>query len=563
MMRMDETSYRLPYLLDLLDRNQLRQILVRFSEILPFPLVVINPEGKLVAASSTSTTGSLRFYVDRDHHVVTEVIDIPEYPPRKALSAPVYFQDEGIGYVVLCQGQALNDEDLYRSKAELVANVIGDKVYAEYELENLTEELVEKYNEITLIYEVSEALGAVFDPKTVCEIILKEVVGVVGVGKASIMLYDEQSNCLYIAASHGIDLTEDEIRQVRVVAGKGVSGQVFATGEHMIIENTENTAFPEISLLNRGYKTKSFLSVPMIFKPMNMEKKVMGVINMTDKKSSEVFTSGDLRLLTAIGSQAAMSLYNIRLIEELKDAERFKREMEIAKQIQTALLPGDPPEFTGLDLAGRCFPATQVGGDYYDFFPISENQLGLVIADVSGHDVGSAFIMATARSALRSEILARKSPAKILEDTNLVLYEDLTHAEKFITIFYAEYDTTTRILRYSNGGHNCPILLRDGTCTLLDTDGMVLGVLDFVAFEEKTLRLEQNDFLLFYTDGVVEAKNTRGEMLTLQRLCHILEIADRRCNACELLESIYEELEQYSNNTLRTDDLTIMVLKIR
>jgi sigma-B regulation protein RsbU (phosphoserine phosphatase) len=315
-------------------------------------------------------------------------------------------------------------------------------------------------------------------------------------------------------------------------------------------------------VFRRGYKKNSFLSIPMIFKPMNMEQKVMGVINMTDKDSVDMFMAGDLRLLTAIASQAAMSLYNIQLIEQVKDTERVKREMEIAQQIQIGLLPGKPPELPGLDLAGRCFPAMQVGGDYYDFFRIAEHQLGLVIADVSGHDVGSAFIMATARSTLRSEVLAHRSPAKILENTNVVLYEDLTHVEKFITMFYAEYDTTTSILHYSNGGHNPPIALHDGTCTLLDTEGMVLGVLDTVQFEERTLQLEPNDVVVFYTDGVIEAKNADGEMFTMLRLCHLLEKADRRCNAQAVLESIYQALEQYSADTLRADDITVMVLKI-
>jgi sigma-B regulation protein RsbU (phosphoserine phosphatase) len=310
------------------------------------------------------------------------------------------------------------------------------------------------------------------------------------------------------------------------------------------------------------YKKKSFLSVPMIFNPMKTEKKVMGVINMTDKKSSDMFTSVDLRLLTAIASHAAMSLYNIQLIEEVKDAERVKREMEIAQQIQMGLLPDKPPVLPGIELAGRCRPATQVGGDYYDFFLNSENKLGIVIADVSGHDVGSAFIMATARSTLRSEVLARKSPAKILEDTNLVLYEDLTRAEKFITMFYAEYDSKARILRYSNGGHNHPIVLRNETSTFLDTEGMTIGVLDTFDFEEKTMYLRPNDFIIFYTDGVVEAKNEKGKMFTVEGLREVVETADQRCRAHELLRRIHDKLEQHSGKANQSDDITVVVLKI-
>ena len=559
---MDEICHRVPSGFETLDQNQLRQLLARFTAILPVPLVVITSEGKFVAASRPVNKGSWMFHVDQHQHVVTDVMAHRDCLSRQILSAPVVVQHEVVGYVILYPKQAPEHEERDLRIVEFMANIIGDKAFAEYELQDLTEGLVDKYNEITLIYEVSEALGAVFDPKTVCEIILQKAVGVIGVGKASIMLYDDVSDRLYIVASHGIDLSAEEIRYVRVAPGEGVSGKVFATGKHLLIENIDQTSLPEMSVFKRGYKKNSFLSIPMIFKPMNMEQKVMGVINMTDKESADMFTAGDLRLLTAIASQAAMSLYNIQLIEQVKDAERVKREMEIAQQIQMGLLPGKPPEIPGLDLAGRCFPATQVGGDYYDFFRIAEQQLGFVIADVSGHDVGSAFIMATARSALRSEVLAHRSPAKILEDTNVVLYEDLTHAEKFITMFYAEYDTTTRILHYSNGGHNPPIVLHNGTCTLLDTEGMVLGVLDAVEFEERRLQLESNDFVVFYTDGVIEAKNASGEMFTMQRLCHLLERVDRCCTAPALLESIYQALEQYSSDALRADDITVMVLKI-
>jgi sigma-B regulation protein RsbU (phosphoserine phosphatase) len=188
--------------------------------------------------------------------------------------------------------------------------------------------------------------------------------------------------------------------------------------------------------------------------------------------------------------------------------------------------------------------------------------LGIVIADVSGHDVGSAFIMATARSTLRSEVLARKSPAKILEDTNLVLYEDLTRAEKFITMFYAEYDSKARILRYSNGGHNHPIVLRNETSTFLDTEGMTIGVLDTFDFEEKTMYLRPNDFVIFYTDGVVEAKNENGKMFTVEGLREVVETTDQQCRAHELLRRIHDKLEQHSGKANQSDDITVVVLKI-
>ncbi len=570
---MDRSNSLRPRVLTTLGDESLQQLLERFAPFVPSPPFLLDVNGTVVAhlhKQKDALPESARFHVDHhEHHITVEMETVGKF---RIVSAPLYVQSELDAYVGILV-EHIEHEDKVESALQLLANILSEKTYSEFELENLTEELIEKYNEVNLIYDITEGLGAVFDPRKVCNVILEKAVGVIGVEKASVLLYHEQANCLYLAASHGIDLTEEEIKNISIPPGEGVAGTVFNTGEHILIENIDEQLSQnsghfveehEHELLISGssrYKKKSYLSIPMVCSPQQAERKVMGVINMTDKLTSDMFTSGDLRLLTAIASQAALSLYNIQLIEEVKDAERVKREMEIAQQIQMGLLPAVPPEVPGIELAGRCLPATQVGGDYYDFFLSPDRTLGVVIADVSGHNVGAALMMAAARSTLRSEVLTRRSPANILKNTNLVLYDDLTHAELFITMFYAEYDAQTRILRYSNGGHNHPIVLRENTCIFLDTDGMLIGMLKSVDFEEKTIQLQPNDFVIFYTDGVVEAVNEAGEMFKLNRLCEVIEASWQR-DASQLLNTIYEQLEQYSGNTLRSDDITVVVLKV-
>ena len=570
---MDRSNSLRPRVLWTLGKEPLQQLLERFAPLVPSPPFLLDLSGTIVVRlhqPQNTIPDSARFHIDQHEHRIT--VDMEGGEPFRVVCAPLYVQSELDAYVVILV-EHLEKADKVESALQLLANILSEKAYSEFELENLTEELIEKYNEVNLIYDITEGLGAVFDPQKVCKVILEKAVGVIGVEKASVVLYHEQSNRLYLAASHGIDLTEQEMKNVSIPPGEGVAGTVFNTGEHILIENINEQLSQdswnfvqehEHELLVSGssrYKKKSYLSIPMICSPQQAERKVMGVINMTDKLTSDMFTSGDLRLLTAIASQAAMSLYNIQLIEEVKDAAQVKREMEIAQQIQMGLLPAVPPDVPGIGLAGRCLPATQVGGDYYDFFLSPDNTLGLVIADVSGHNVGAALMMAAARSTLRSEVLTQRSPSKILENTNLVLYDDLTHAELFITMFYAEYDAQTRILCYSNGGHNHPIVLRKNRCIFLDTEGMLIGMLESVDFEEKTIQLQSNDFVIFYTDGVVEAVNEDGEMFKLNRLCEVIE-ANWQSDASQLLNTIYEQLEQYSGNTLRSDDITVIVLKV-
>lgn len=573
---MEEVPNHLSHLFETLGQDQFQQILGQFSIIIPFPLFVINPEGEILVEYGMANLPqpfSPQFAVDPIENHVTWQIEDKSSPYTRICSAAMMAQGDAMGYVVMCGRPDRNSDEEYLGRLRLVATYFEEKAFAEFELGNLTEELIEKYNEVNLIYDISEALGAVLDSVTVCHVLIEKAVGVIGVEKASIMLYDETSDRLFIAASHGFDISEEEQRKILIVPGERISGKVFLNGKPMIVENVEDPLLPDVpydeherydmfsvAADNPKYKKKSFLSVPMICRPKHAEKK-MGVINMTDKLSSDMFTAGDVRLLSSVAAQAAMSLYNIQLIEQVRDAERVKQEMSIAQDIQRKLLPATPPFLPGIDLAGRCLPATQVGGDYYDFFLNANNKLGVVIADVSGHNVGAALMMAIARSTLRSEAFTQKSPAQILQNTNLILYEDLTNAQLFITMFYAEYDSNTRMLRYSNGGHNHPIVLRQGVCTFLNAEGMLIGMLDFVDFEEKTMFLQKNDLVIFYTDGVVEAKNVQDEMLGIDRLCREIEL-NWQCNAQEMIEKIYDMVEQYSENTFRSDDITVVVLKI-
>lgn len=512
------------------------------------------PPGQVVAAGA--------FQVDSELCRVTSNDLLADLAGRALLAAPILVHNDLLGYVVGYAAQDAESVTRYAGNLQLVADFISDKAYTEYELRNLTEELLEKYSEITLVYDISEALSAVLDQQAVCVFIIQKIVGVVGVDRASIMLYDEDSDRLHIVASHGLDLSDEEIRNIRVAPNEQVSGSVFSTGRHALIENVQDVPALDLPAKLAPYKKKSFLCIPIVLNSMNMQPKVLGVINLTDKISNDIFTTNDLRLLTAIASQAAMALYNIQLVEEVRKAERFQQEMEIAQGIQRGLLPNDFPGIPGLDLAGRCLPATQVGGDYYDFFQHSASELGVVIADVSGHDVGSAFIMATARSSLRSEVLARKSPAHILKDTNFVLHKDLSQAEKFITMFYAEYDSRTQFLRYANAAQNPPLLLRGGACQMLDTDGIFIGMWENVDFEEKTIHLQRNDFVMFYTDGVVEAKNDAHEMFGTDRLIAVLEATPAHVTAQSLLKTVYDTVARFAGNAERSDDITVVVLKV-
>lgn len=300
----------------------------------------------------------------------------------------------------------------------------------------------------------------------------------------------------------------------------------------------------------------------------------IGIMSLFSKSIAGLFTQEFIDLLTSLAGQLAQAITIANEMEAkvrerdqkelaLLENARVTRDMEIAQQIQISLLPDSAPELFGLEIAGRCMSAAHVGGDYYDFFRRNEQTLDMLIADVSGHSVGAALIMTEVRTLLRAQLSSTHSASAILNTLNSQLYDDLTRAELFITMFYAKYNSTTGRLTYSNAGHNHPVIRRAGetACMELDTEGLIIGVKPYVVFEERSIELISGDVVLFYTDGLTEAYNTDGEMYGTDRLCsHLSSVATLQ--AKEIIDSYYAEIADFTGSDTLQDDVSIVVLKI-
>ncbi|MFZ3208994.1 MAG: SpoIIE family protein phosphatase [Geobacteraceae bacterium] len=347
-------------------------------------------------------------------------------------------------------------------------------------------------------------------------------------------------------------------------------GDAFLSNMPRVIQDTQNITRPETrELMDRG-GVRSFTHIPIARKG----DPPVGVLSLFSRSIAGLFTQQFVALLSSLAGQLAQA---VKIDSEMKakgeerrqkelallENARVLRDMEIAKQIQLSLLPTTFPKLDGVRFAGLCVPATHVGGDYYDFFRRNENVVDIVIADVSGHSVGAALIMAETRTVLRAQAHTSTSTSDILTSLNELLYEDLTRAELFITMFYVKYDACSRILTYSSAGHNKPILLRKGmaACTELDAEGLILGIKRDVVFEEKSIQLQQGDMLLLYTDGITEAENAEGEFFGDNRLCQILP------KTCEetpeaIVERILSEVTAFTGASNLQDDISMVVIKL-
>lgn len=246
-----------------------------------------------------------------------------------------------------------------------------------------------------------------------------------------------------------------------------------------------------------------------------------------------------------------------QIVEQQRELES---EVAMAAGIQMGLLPANPPAVPGADIAGLCLPAANVGGDYYDLVLDDRGRLVLLIADVAGHSIGSALLMAMARSVLRREIAQGSSPAGVLAVTNEAMFSDLVTAGLFITMFCARYDPADGRLTYANAGHNPPVLKHATGTSELDADGAAIGFLEQVAFEERSAVLAPGDALLLYTDGVVEALDAVEEQFGEERLGELVQtIASQGADA--LITTVVEAVNDFTGGGHQRDDITMVALR--
>jgi serine phosphatase RsbU (regulator of sigma subunit) len=276
------------------------------------------------------------------------------------------------------------------------------------------------------------------------------------------------------------------------------------------------------------------------------------------------------KILTGIASQAAVAVENDKLQAIAAQQERMEQELVVARTIQTSFLPESYPTLPGWELAAIWRSARQVGGDFYDFIPLrsttnrageTQDHAGLVIADVADKGVPAALFMALSRTLMRTMAISGHEPQVTVARANNLIISDAS-TDLFVTLFYAVLHSARGEIEFVNAGHMPPIVLRsaDGSSEELRTEGMALGVLPDIEFEQRTTTLHHGDVLLLYTDGVIEASNAGGDMFGKKRL---LEVAGRHRfePAQELVQVIDEVIAGFVGDAAQFDDFTLVVAK--
>lgn len=248
--------------------------------------------------------------------------------------------------------------------------------------------------------------------------------------------------------------------------------------------------------------------------------------------------------------------------EYYDELQRKKYELEIAHEIQESLLPHEMPQLAGYDIYAINIPAKEVGGDFYDFIPISEGKMGITIADVSGKSVSAALFMALSRTILRAKAIGNSNAVEVIKDANTLIASD-SESGMFVTLFYAILDLKKKTMDYVNAGHNPPVIFirKTGYLEGLTTRGIALGAMDTIEPEEKKIDLESGDVIVFYTDGVTEAMDNKGELFGEKRLYKLVK-SNNNLSAKDIVDKIKESVMDFSQDQSQFDDITLMVLKV-
>jgi len=266
--------------------------------------------------------------------------------------------------------------------------------------------------------------------------------------------------------------------------------------------------------------------------------------------------------MTTLAAQIAIAVENARLYEEIERQERrLERDLALARELQGRLLPQSPPKLAHLDVAAKFVPARAIGGDLYDFIPYSLSRLGIVIGDVSGKGAPAAIYAALVSGIIRSHAPIEPGPAEMLSAVNLSLAERRIEAQ-FVSIIYAVWDDEHRTLTVANSGLPRPIYVHGGKNEVIEATGLPLGLFDEADYDEFKFRMKAGDMFVFFSDGILDARNRKGELFGRGRVEKIIAECTGKSAEC-VVDSLFKAAAEHSAGVETFDDQTVVAIRVR
>ena len=510
-------------------------------------LIALRENGKIVLKSSKGLGAEItgRF---PDLKATQECIDDPALisfmqDANLKVAEKISSSDDCIGLV--CLGEKLNKSDYTEDDVEFLSTILNISATAIQnsmvinELKAVNRKLDSRVHRLSSLFELSKEFGLFLEPSKVIRLLVFSLLGQFLLKKFALIRFENNETDI-------LDSKFDNEVLISLIEKYELQGI-----KESVINDSIQKDFPELALLG----------VELIV-PMQLQGKTRGLILLGERPINKEYSESDLEFIYSIGNLAIISLENTRLFYEALEKQKMEEDLLIARDIQRNLLPQTLPDYDNYDIAALNVSSKQVGGDYYDVIPLDDQKFYIAIADVSGKGVPASLMMANIQAFL--QVICRQG-IRIDEATGMIndLVTANTSEGRFITFFWGYIDTKKNTLTYVNAGHNPPYIIRKGKIIKLDKGGLILGVmLTIVPYIFEEVELKKDDVIILYTDGVSEAMNLNNEEYSEEKL---QEVAEGLVNktAEEILNGIKEDVQIFTQGNVQSDDITMIVIKVR
>jgi phosphoserine phosphatase RsbU/P len=510
-------------------------------------LVALNLSGKLIlkASKGISMEGAVQFPDVEATEDCDNNESLEKYLFDNSLLAVEKISSSNGCVGIVCLGEKLNrqlyskdDLDFLKTILNISASAIQNSMIVD-ELKLVNRELDSKIQRLSSLFELSKEFGLFSESTKVTRLLIFALIGQFLVQKYVLLRFE----------GNDIEVVEPKIPV-----------------EELLTKIKKIDYYKIETSLNKGQVALLFPSLfgmgIEVIVPMQIQGKTKGLIILGKRINNIEYTDADIEFIFSVGSLAIISMENRRLFIQALEKQKLEEELDLARDIQRNLLPQKIPDFNNYEIAAINISSKQVGGDYYDIIPLENDNCCIAIADVSGKGVPASLLMANMQAFL--QVICRQN-TPLDEATGLIndLISSNTSDGRFITFFWGILNDVNKTFNYVNAGHNPPLLIRDGTITKLEIGGIILGVIKTMTpYRSESIQLQKDDVLIMFTDGISEAMNKKSEEFSDEALERFsLEMAGASAEA--ILKGIQSEVQKFTSGAHQSDDITLLVVKVK
>ena len=462
------------------------------------------------------------------------------------LAVPLIVKNRVIGVIDI----EAREKGYFTEEHKRLLTLIGSRMAVGIENARLHTRITRQARTLLLLNEIARELSSILNLDELLKRVAELLNRLIDYQMFSILLLDRSGEKL----QHRFAQRFEERLHIKhdIPLGRGIVGYAAQAKEAVLVPDVSKSSL----YIEGNPETRSELAVPLIY-----QEKVIGVLDLEHTKRG-YFTEDHKRTLTTLAAQLAIAIENARLYETIaRQEQRLERDLALARELQFRLLPHSLPKMQHLDVEAKFVPARAIGGDLYDFVPYSLSRLGIAIGDVSGKGAPAAIYAALVSGILRSHAPIEPSPAEMLSAVNLSLAERRIAAQ-FVSIIYAVWDDERRTLLVANSGLPRPIYYHDGKIEFVEATGLPLGLFDEADYDEFTFKTKPGDLFVFYSDGILDARNRHGHSFGQDRVEAIVASCATKSAECVVSE-LFNAVAEHAAGTDAFDDQTVVAIKVK